>query len=200
MVEIEEMYADKYGIWIDGNEPHAGTVRILTRGPRMDQLGITEELRAKHQLLDYRGKNKMRKTELWKQLLAAQVEQELINAGYDAEGFDGFMLKPQAAIEDPAYILLGRGVRPNYERRRVTYAQIVIACPPVQSDVAKNALHSVIDNLYFNLSEPTDYDDYHGFETQCRQFLRYIMEISQDKEAYKRVSRETGIRICRILP
>ena len=42
MVIIESTYDDRYGIWMDGNEPHAGAVRILTRQPKMDELGIAD--------------------------------------------------------------------------------------------------------------------------------------------------------------
>jgi hypothetical protein len=167
----------------------------------MDMLGISEDLRRIHRLSDYKTKRGMSKPELWKRLLTAQIQQELIDSGASLEEFDGFLLKPQSATPSPPNELLVGGVTPTLERRRITYAQMIVCGPSSQSEAAKGALHSVIDKLYFNLSEPTDYhDDYSGFEMQCGQFLRHMMEISRDTEAYKRVSRETGIKIYRVLP
>lgn len=200
MVEIEEEYAGRYGLWMDGNETNASVVQALTMQPQMDELGISEELRAKHQLLNYRARKKMGKAKLWCSLLAAQVEQELINVGEAPEEFDGFLLKPQSAIPNSPNNLLVKGVTPTNDRRRITYAQITLLCQPSQSKAAKASLRSVIDNLDFNLSEPIDYDDYRGFEKQCRQFLRYMIEMSRDKEAYRKVSQQTGITFYKILP
>jgi hypothetical protein len=200
MVEIEVGSGSRFGLWLDGNEPPANAVYNLTLQPRMDQLGISENLRGKHRLSDYKTKREMKKPELWKHLLSAQIEQELIDSGASLEEFDGFLLKPQLAIQSSPNALLVRGVNPTLDKRRITYAQIIVCGPSSQSEVAKGALHSVINKLYFNLSEPEDYGDYHGFEAECKQFLQYIMEISQDKEAYKDIGRRTGISIHRVLP
>ena len=120
MVIIENEYIDRYGIWMDGNEPHAGAVRILTSRPKMDELGIADEIRIKHNLMNYRVKDNMCKTDLWKHLLSAQLEQELVDAGVDPDEFDGFLLKPQSARADSSYAALARGVRPSNDRRRIS--------------------------------------------------------------------------------
>lgn len=200
MVEIEEEYAGKYAFWLDGNETHAGVIRTLTMRPQMDRLGIAEQLRVKHDLSDYRVRKRMSKAELWKHLLAAQVEQELTNAGVMPENFDGFLLKPQIGIPDSSKALLVQGVTPTLERRRITYAQTVIFSSPDQSKVSKYALRSAIDKLDFNISEPIDYDDYSGFEKQSRQFLHYLIEIIQDNQAHQRIRNDTGITSYRIVP
>ena len=200
MVEIEQNYGDRFGIFMDGNEPPANAVNRLTLRPRMDQLGISENLRRKHQLVDNKAKRRSGKAELWRHLLAAQLEQELMNSGSAIEEFDGFLLKPQSATPNSSYPLLFKGVTPTLDRRRITYAQTAIFCPPAQSEAAKGALRSLVDKLYFNPSVPEDYHDYAGFETECRQLLRYVLEVSQDKEAYEDITCQTGIKIFRILP
>jgi hypothetical protein len=201
MVEIEENYKDRFGVFMDGNEPPANAVEYLTMRPGMDKLGMSENLRRKHQLIDYKIKRRLGKIELWRRLLAAQLEQELINSGSIIEEFDGFLLKPQSATPNSSYPLLFKGVTPTMDRRRkITYAQTVILCPPAQAGAAEGALRSLVDKLYFNPSVPEDYHDYAGFETECRQFLRYVLEVSQDKEAYEDITCQTGIKIYRILP
>jgi hypothetical protein len=94
MVEIEEHQAGQYALWTDGNEPSAHTVRTLTTAWRLEELGIASELWHKHQLVGYAARREMGKDVLWRHLLGAEIEQQLLNAGSSAEHVEAFWLKP----------------------------------------------------------------------------------------------------------
>lgn len=200
MVEIEEAYAGKRGIWVDGNEPPASAVLSLTMQPGMDELGISERPRIRCRLNDYKAKLRMNKKELWTRLLSAQLEQEILNTGVYPEQFDGFLLKPQGATGKLGTTFIVDGVDPTHQKKRITYAQTILICPSQYSDNARNALQRAMDKLYFDVSTPSDYYYYKGLERECCKFLRSMMEGCRGNEAYKQVSMRTGIQIYRIIP
>ena len=198
MVEIEEACQGKYAVWIDGNEPSKGVLYSLSMGPGMDELGISQEQREKNGLLSYADRLKMGKTELWCRLLSAQLERELMDAGAPLDEFDGFVLKPQGAEARPGTRRVIEGVEPSNERRRTTYAQTVLVGPPSHGEDAKSALRTALQKLYFQISEPSDYDYYDAFERQCRQMLKSAIPVSRYISTI--MSHRTGIQTYRTLP
>jgi hypothetical protein len=212
VVEIEEVWNGKFGALLDGNEPNACVVQYLATKSKMDEFGIDESMQLKHGLNDYYVKFKMKKPELWKRFLSAFIEHQITWAGGSTKDFDVLFCKPEKVIpEDSHYKLLAAGVSHTYERRRTTYAQMAILCPESHSKIAKLAFAAISDlelggvfgrdsDVYFSVSEPIDYDDYIGFEKECREFVREIMNNYGNVEAYRKIGREAGIRTDRILP
>jgi len=212
MVEMEESWHGKYGAWLDGNEPSACVVQYLASKSKMEEFGIDEKMRLKYGLNDYYTKFKMKKPEIWRRFISAFIEHQITWAGSSANDFDVLYCKPEKVVPaNSPYKLLAAGLTPTYERPRATYAQMAIICPDSCSKIAKLAFASISDlelggvfgrdsDVDFSISEPTDYDDYRGFEKECREFLKEAMNNYGNIEAYGKIGRKAGIRIDRILP
>jgi hypothetical protein len=200
MVVIEEKRIDNYAIWMDGNEPSDFTARWLTASTRMNRYGIAEGLRLRWNLADYRDRKNMNKMQLWSSLLAAYMEQRLVDAGVDLDETDGFLLKPHDVPETRADSCLATGPRSSHQRKRATYGQIIAVCPDRYMKAVRDAFHSAAENLYFRPAEPKRYRDCRQFEADCRGFLQDMLSVMKDEGAYDDIRHMSAVRAYRILP
>jgi hypothetical protein len=198
MVILEQGLAGKYALWLDGSEPAAYVVRHLTMRPQLDELQIPEELRRKYELLDYRSRLKMSKGELWRHLLPAYIENELLCRETQPEEIKAFVLKPPGI--SAAKSILTAGPRSALERKRETYTQIIILCDGNDLSAARAAVSGLPKELYFGLSEPEHFDDYIRFERECREFLLEITETWYRSGEYEELLARTEAESYRILP
>jgi len=200
MVVIQENRADSYGIWMDGNEPTAHTVKSLAMCPQMDGLEIAKDLRTKWDIAKYHRRARMNKVQLWTSLVSAYVEQQLMDAGIDLEDVDGFLLKPHVLPEIRAGTRLAKGPVPRSDRKRQTYSQIVAVCPDRHRMAVREAFRSIVENLYFDPAEPDDYVDFKLFAGECRRFLQDMLSVMKDDNAYNGIPHMSAVGAYRILP
>jgi hypothetical protein len=96
--------------------------------------------------------------------------------------------------------LLALGPRPASSRKRGTYAQAIVLCESKDVEAARAAVSSLPKDLYFESSQPQHFDDYAGFEAECRQYLTRLIQTPYRRELKGAIPVPAGFGIYRVIP
>jgi hypothetical protein len=205
MAVIEETVDGRYGLWVDGFEPSHYVLTYPARGKALRDAHIEDHVQSRYGLEHHAANASMAKGDLWPRLLGAYVEQELRNRQETPDRVGLHLLKRESAseIESPSLLFLGAMSGHIGDRDigvvRQNYCAIVATSPENKAQDVRGSAESALESLGFRVSSTLRYEDYAGFEGECRRFLKRMLSARGDIERCVALCEAEGFDMRRVL-
>ena len=194
MVELEDLDANGFGLWLDGNMPSSyGTLPYLTSRRYLLESGFRPDVLRKYNLYSTRWKARATKDRLFEAVLAALAENtcKSQDESYTAD-FDMYILNPASKQGTGGKPLL-LGPHPSNARRRSTYRQIILIGDSSTTTKIKETNRILQDVLRFS---PAPIETYHYPDEFCEEAITLLRLIKGlDPTACAEHLIETGYKV-----
>jgi len=176
MVNFEEQDEERYSYWLDGTRPGRQLVSRMCQYNKISQYAIVEDRIVRYHF-DRKGRPSKTETDkLYRHLVAANLDVQLTYANGISDDVEVVLMKPHWSKLPLPRTALARGINQNCDKSRRRYMQILGQCPLPQAKFLTSAMDYIASSLDFRNSKPSQYEDYSAFETQCRAFMRDVLD------------------------